>query len=118
MKDIKPLYNIPKAGAHRFNTYHTHHMNELSMIEFSYDFCLFYIDSNDKSFGVVSLQTDNILILINDIFAATKEKELKKGKLLAKNRKKQTLNIPIKFNRSYIRLVDANNSSLSQKKQY
>ena len=117
MKVIKPLYGVPEAGAHWFNTYHTHHINKLSMMESTYDSCLLYTDGNDKSFGIIGLQTDNTLILANDIFAAAKEKELKEAKLLAKNREKLTLNTLIKFNGSYIRLADDNSLFLSQERQ-
>ncbi len=78
------------------------------MIESTYDSCLLYIAVSNKSFGVVGLQTDNTLILTDDIFAAIKEKELKEAKLLAKDREKLTLNTPIKFNGFYIRLADDN----------
>ena len=94
MKVIKPLYGIPEAGAHWFNTYHTHHINKLSMMESTYDSCLLYTDGNDKGFGVVGLQTDDTLILANDIFAAAEEKELKEAKLLAKDREKLTSTPP------------------------
>ncbi len=87
------------------------------MMESTYDSCLLYTDGSNKGFGVVGLQTDNILILANDIFAAVKEKELKEAKLLAKDREKLTLNTPIKFNGVYIRLADDNSLFLSQKRQ-
>ena len=117
MKVIKPLYSVPKANAYWFITYHTHHINKLFIMESTYDFCLLYINGNDKSFEIVGLQTDDILILPNDIFAAAKEKELKEAKLLAKDREKLTLHIFIKFNKGYIRLADDNSLFLSQKKQ-
>lgn len=58
------------------------------MIELTYNSYLFYTNGNDKNFRVVDLQIDNILILANNIFTIVKKKELKKAKLLAKNRKK------------------------------
>ena len=39
------------------------------MIELTYDYCLLYIDGNDKRFGVVGLQIDDILIIADDMFA-------------------------------------------------
>ena len=116
MKVIKPLYGVSEAGAHWFNIYHTHHINKLSMMESTYDFCLLYTDSSKKDFGIVGLQTDNTFILANDIFAAAKEKELKEAKLLAKNREKLILNIPIKFNGGYIKLANNKNLFFSQKR--
>ena len=55
MKVIKLLYSVFKAGAYWFNTYHTHYINKLSMMEFTYDFCLLYTNGNDKNFEVVGL---------------------------------------------------------------
>ena len=118
MKVIKPLYSNPEVDTYKFNTYHTHYINKLSMMESTYDSCLLYTNSNNKSFGVVDLQTDNILILANDIFVITKEKKLKEVKLLAKNREKLTLNILIKSNKGYIRLANDNSLFFSQKKQF
>ena len=117
MKVIKPLYGVPEASTYWLNTYHTHHINKLSMMESTYDSCLLYTDGNDKGFGVVGLQTYDTLILANDIFATAKEKELKEAKLLAKNREKPTLNTPTRFNGGYIRLANDNSFFLSQERQ-
>ena len=86
-------------------------------MESTYDSCLLYTDGSKKGFGIVSLQTDNTLILVNDTFAIAKEKELKEAKPLAKDREKLTLNTPIKFNGGYIKLADDNKLFLSQKRQ-
>ena len=56
------------------------------MMESTYDSCLLYIDGSNKDIKVVSLQTDNTLLLADNIFAAIKEKKLKEVKLLAKDR--------------------------------
>lgn len=82
------------------------------------DFCHFHTDGNDKNFGVVGLQIDNIFILINNIIAAAKEKKLKEANLLLKKRKKPKLHILIKFNKGYILLADDNKLFLNQEKQY
>lgn len=86
-------------------------------MQFIYDSCFFYINSNNKSFGIVGLQTNHTHIFVNDIFAAAKEKTPKQAKLLAKHRKKQTLNSSIKFNKCYIKLTDDNSFFFNQKKQ-
>ena len=82
-------------------------------MKFIYNSCLLYINSNNKGLEVINLEKNNILIQVNDIFAAIKENELKKAKLLAKNREKLIFNTVIKFNRGYIRLVNDNNLFLS-----
>lgn len=74
MKVIKLLYSISKAGAHQFNIYFTYHIKKLSIIKYTYNFCLFYTDSNNKNFEIISLKIKNTLILANDIFAAAKKK--------------------------------------------
>lgn len=84
-------------------------------MESTYNFCLLYINGSQKDFEVVGLQTDDILILANNAFAATEEKELKEAKLLAKNRKNLTHNTSIKFNKSYIRVAVDKSLFLNQK---
>lgn len=80
-----------------------------------YDSRLLYIDGNHKRSGVTSLQTNNTLIQANDIFAAGKKKELKKAKLVGKNREKLILHTPIKFNGGYLKLAKDYSLFLSQK---
>lgn len=111
---IKPLYGVPEAGAHWFNTYHTHHTKKLLMVPSTYDPCLLF--KNSDGFGVVGLQTDDTLILADEIFAAAEEKQLHKAKLLAKDREKLTNTTPIKFNGGYIKKCN-NDILLSQEKQ-
>lgn len=82
------MYGVPEAGAHWFNTYHTHHLEKLSMSESTYDSCLLWANGSDTGFGVVGLQIDDTLILADDIFATTEAKQLKEAKLLAKEREK------------------------------
>lgn len=84
-------------------------------MKFIYKFCLLYTNNNKKNLGVISLKTNNIFILINNIFAVIKEKKLKKAKILAKNRKKLIFNIFIKFNRGYITLTAKIVSFLAKK---
>jgi hypothetical protein len=96
LKVIKPLYGVPEAGNHWFNTYHKHHTNKLHMIQSTYDPCLLHTRIN--GFGVVGLQTDDTLFLADDIFALSEQKELEKAGFLAKERETLTNNTLIKFN--------------------
>ena len=66
LKVVKPLYGVPEAGNHWFKTYHTHHVEQLGMTQSTYDLCLLY--SRDP-FGIVGLQTDDILFLADNEFA-------------------------------------------------
>jgi hypothetical protein len=106
LKVIKPLYGIPEAGNHWFNTYHTHHIKELQMSQSTYDPCLLYTNTNTSTtagFGVVGLQTDDTLFLGDDVFANAEQDKLK---FQAKPREMLTKDHPIKFNGGLITLID------------
>jgi hypothetical protein len=80
LKVIKPLYKIPEAGNYWFNTYHTYYIKELQISQLTYNLCLLYTNTNMSTiakFGVVGLQTNNILFLRDDIFANAKQDRLK-----------------------------------------
>ena len=115
LKVIKPLYGVPEAGAHWFNTYHNHHTKNLSMKISTYDPCLLY--ANDEGLGMVGLQTDDSLILADEAFAAEEEKQLRKEKLMAKDRERLTVKQPIKFSGGYIKRNTDGSIYLSQEKQ-
>jgi hypothetical protein len=104
LKVIKPLYGIPEAGNHWFNTYHRHHTEKLSMTESTFDPCLLY--SHNIGFGIVGLQTDDTLFLGDNAFATAEEVKLKEAGFLAKEREKLTPTTPIKFNGGQIKLED------------
>ena len=119
MRIIKPLYGIPEAGNHWFNTYHRHHLDKLHMNQSTYDPCLLY--TNYNGFGIVGLQTDDTLILADNTFAESEEIRLKEARFLAKKREKLTQSTPIKFNGGYIRLekdpISMNSITLTQERQ-
>ncbi|KAI9036276.1 uncharacterized protein KD926_002094 [Aspergillus affinis] len=55
-------------------------------------------------FGIVGLQTDDTLILADATFAESEEIELQKAQFLAKDREKLTIEKPLKFNGSMVKL--------------
>jgi hypothetical protein len=61
----KPLYGIPEAGTHWWATYYKHHKEKLLMTTSSYDPCLL-ITTKKEAFGVVGMQTDDTLFLVED----------------------------------------------------
>ena len=63
----------------------------------TYDPC-FLISTTENSFGIVRMQTNNIIILSNDRFAATEKDELIKTKFLAKPKEKLTSDASLIFN--------------------
>jgi hypothetical protein len=60
-------------------------------------------------FGIVSIQTNNILILEDNNFLALKESKLVKASSIVKPKQKLNLNKPLIFN-SYILSLDYNSS--------
>lgn len=114
LKVIKPLYGIPEAGNHWFNTYHRHHIEKLRMNQSTYDPCLLYTNSN--GFAIAGLQTDDTLLLADQTFAEAEQTGLQEAKFLAKERETLTQTTPIKFNGGYIR-QDGNSITLTQERQ-
>ena len=112
---VKPLYGVPEAGNHWFQTYHDHHTKELKMTQSTYDPCLLHTSTN--GFGLVGLQTDDTLFLANPEFARKEETELQKAKFLAKDREQLTAQHPIKFNGGQITLQENNLIKLTQERQ-
>jgi hypothetical protein len=100
LKVVRPLYGVPEAGNHWFNTYHRHHLEQLAMNQSTYDPCLLY--THENGFGIIGVQTDDTLILADETFAKTKEDRLRKAKFLSKEREKLTAKNPLKFNRGQI----------------
>ena len=58
----------------------------------------FLIITIETLFGIVSIQTNNIIILKNDQFSALKEDELVKANLIAKLKEKLNSTILLFFN--------------------
>jgi hypothetical protein len=56
------------------------------MSQSTYNPCLLYLN-NPINFKIVSLQTDNTLLLTNLVFTALEQKKIKKAKFLTKEYK-------------------------------
>ncbi|KHJ31689.1 hypothetical protein EV44_g3301 [Erysiphe necator] len=96
LKLQKPLYGVPEAGNHWLYTYYKHLTEKLSLIPSTFDPCLLCSsDSDADEFGVVGLQTDDTLFLANQKFADKEENEIKKAKLIAKDRKPSLKNLKL-----------------------
>jgi hypothetical protein len=72
LKVIRLLYSILEVGNHWFYIYHYYHTDQLNMKTLSFNLCLLYCIKIDNSFGIVSMQTNDILLLTNSIFAVWK----------------------------------------------
>jgi hypothetical protein len=113
VKVVKPLYGIPEAGNHWYNTYHRHHMEKLLMEQSTYDPCLMV--THKKGFGIVGLQTDDTLILSDKTFAKAEESELHDAKFLAKPREMLTQQTLVKFNGAVV-TMEGNSITINQDK--
>ena len=86
------------------------------MDQSTYDPCLLHSNSPSK-FGVVGLQTDDTLILGDDVFAASEQEKLTDAKFLAKEREKLTATAPLKFNGGLIQMTATGDITLTQAQQ-
>ena len=77
VKVMKSLYSIAEASNHWFAIYHTYHKDKLRMKETTYDPYFLY---NSGLFGVMGIQTDNILILADEDFAGKEETVIQTAK--------------------------------------
>ena len=82
------------------------------MTESIYDSCLLY---KSQSLDIVDLQTDDILMLAEDLFVAKEEETIKATNITIKERTHFTLEILIKFNDILIELVSSEEITLRQK---
>ncbi len=117
LKVIKPLYGIPEAGNHWFNTYHNHHTQKLKMQVSTFDPCLLSTCGKGKGIGIIGLQTDDTIILADDEFAATEEEELQRAGFTAKAREQLTASNPLRFNGGEIKLHENGSITLAQPRQ-
>ena len=113
LKIVRPLYGVPEAGNHWFQTYHRHHLERLKMRQSTYDPCLLY--TNENGFAIVGLQTDDTLVLADKIFAKAEEERLREAGFLSKDRERLTTTTPIKFNGGQI-VEDEDGIILTQKR--
>jgi hypothetical protein len=98
----KPLYGIPEAGNHWFQTYYKHHEEQLGMKPSPYDPCLLHCNKPEFGYGVVGLQTDDTLILANKSFAEREEKKIHDASFTCKPRQIMTPSTSLKFNGAII----------------
>ena len=95
------MYGIPKVSNHWFATYHIYHKKKLGMEELTYNFYLLY---RSGPFGIVRMQTDDILIFANNNFASKKKADIKVAKIITKDQEQFTFTQTLKFNGAQIKL--------------
>jgi hypothetical protein len=79
----------------------------------TYDLCLL-ITTIESGFGIVRMQTDDIIILIDEPFLTLEKNELLNAKFIAKPKEKLIPNSLLIFNK-YVLVQDGNTMSLRQK---
>ncbi len=110
LKVIKFLYDVSEADNHWFKTYHDHHIDKLSMIQFIYDLCLLYISLItivQIDMSIIDMQIDDTLILADQSFAVVEEEAIHSAKLMIKTRERLISNISLKFNDTRIERLDS-----------
>ncbi|KHJ36427.1 hypothetical protein EV44_g3709 [Erysiphe necator] len=109
---LKPLYGIPEAGTHWWVTYMNHHKKELGMQSSTYDPCLLITEGD--ILGLVGMQTDDTLILGDNLFSELEERKLQ---FTAKPKQKLTRDKPLIFNGCILTLNDDFSIHMTQKNQ-
>jgi hypothetical protein len=110
---IRPLYRIAEAGTYWWATYSKYYKDKLFMAISTYDPCLL-ITIIENGFGIVGIQTDDIIILADEPFSTLKKNELLNAKFIAKSKEKLTPDSPLIFNKCVL-VQDGNIMSLRQK---
>ena len=82
------------------------------MIKSIFDSCFLY---KFNFFAVVNMQTNDILMLVNNVFAIVKNQTIKKTKIMIKNRNKFIMNQSIKFNEIKIQLKSNETITITKK---
>ncbi len=109
LKMIKSLYEVSETDNHWFKTYHDHHTDKLNMISFTYNSCLLYIIDH-ICMSIVSMQTDDTLILADQSFAVVENETIISAKIMIKTREQLISNNSLKFNDIRIKRFDSNES--------
>ncbi|KAL3420591.1 hypothetical protein PVAG01_07036 [Phlyctema vagabunda] len=112
LKVLKPLYGVPEAGTHWFNTYHAHHTKELGLQASTYDPCLLYGPQS-----IVALQTDDTLFVCTDEYVQKEDEALKKAQYMAKPVEQLSAEHSLTFNGGHIQSNKDGSIILSQKRQ-
>jgi hypothetical protein len=92
-------------------------MNQLNMTISTFNPYLLYSTKAATSFRIVSIQTNNTLLLTNPTFAIHKQQEIKNTSIKYKPREELTYKKPLKFNSGLI-LKSHQKITLSQERTY
>ena len=93
---LKPLYGIPKSRTYQWAIYYKHYKEKLSIIISTYN--PYFLITTKEAFGLIGMQTDNILILALEEFLVMEDNKLNKTKFFAKLKEALTPETPLIFN--------------------
>src|SRR6266699_4895483 len=95
---LKPLYGIVEAGTYWWATYSKYYKEKLLITTSTFN-PYFLIITIGTPFRIISMQTNNTIILGDNQFSTLKEDKLIKVNLIAKPKKKLSLITPLLFNK-------------------
>ncbi len=88
------------------------------MISFTYDSCLLYIIFIQIDLRIVSMQTDDTLILTDQSFVVVEEEAIHSAKIMIKTREQLTFENSLKFNDTRIERIDSNDTIYFRQKTH
>lgn len=104
MHVVKPLYGIPEAGNHWFDTWMKYLTNELGLTSSCFDPCLLITLS--RPFSISGMQVDDTLFLGTEDFLKLEDEKLAKAKFPAKSIERLSEENPLQFNGLLVTLRD------------
>lgn len=99
LKKLKLFYDDLKTNNHQFITYYNDFIKRLIRSVSTYGHSLFY---RYQLFGIVDLQTNNILIIANNSFVDIKKQVIKTAKFMTRKQTYLSLKTYNKFNSTWI----------------
>ncbi|EED17254.1 hypothetical protein TSTA_023080 [Talaromyces stipitatus ATCC 10500] len=103
---------ISKDG---FHTYYKYHTKQLGMETSMYNLYLLHCCNLEQGFGVIGMQTDDILIVADEAFAAREEEQIKRANILCKPCEQLITGKSLRFNGAVI-TEDAQGITLTQER--
>ncbi|KAI0996097.1 hypothetical protein K3495_g12084, partial [Podosphaera aphanis] len=104
MHIVKPLYGIPEAGNHWFDTWINYLTKKLGLKSSCFDPCLLVTHSDP--FSITGMQVDDTLFLGTEEFLKLENAQLKEAKFPAKPIERLAENNPLRFNGLLISIRD------------
>jgi hypothetical protein len=92
-----------------YHVTHDYHIDKLKMIQFTYNSCLLYIIDR-ICMSIINMQTDDILILIDQLFVVVEIEAIDSAKIMIKTREQLNFENALKFNDTRIERIESNDA--------